>query len=91
MLFNAKGTGVGSAKDYRDIYLEPGVININAASEMAKAMVAYAFEHNAAAEVVAVTVPANISSQRVLEKAGLIRVENIVRDGEDLAFFKKIG
>lgn len=39
LLFNAKGTGVGSAKDYRDIYLEPGVININAASEMAKATI----------------------------------------------------
>ena len=61
------------------------------ASEMAKAMVAYAFEHNKTAEVVAVTDVANISSQRVLEKAGLIRVENIVRDGEELAYFKKIG
>ena len=61
------------------------------ASEMARAMVAYAFEHNEAAEVVAVTDIANIGSQRVLEKAGLIRVENIVRDGEELAYFKKIG
>lgn len=61
------------------------------ASEMAKAMVAYAFEHNKAAEVVAVTDIANIPSQRVLEKAGLIRVENIMRDGEELAYFKKIG
>jgi len=61
------------------------------ATEMATAMIAYAFEHNKAAEVVAVTDVSNLGSQRVLEKAGLIRVENIVKDGVELAYFKKIG
>jgi peroxiredoxin len=39
LLFNAKGTGVGNAKDYRNIYIEPGVIKINAAGDLANAKV----------------------------------------------------
>jgi ribosomal-protein-alanine N-acetyltransferase len=58
-------------------------------TEMARAMVAYAFAGEDTTEVVAITTLENIASQRVLEKAGLIRQENIVRDGEELAFFSK--
>jgi ribosomal-protein-alanine N-acetyltransferase len=57
------------------------------AGEMAQIMVAYAFTHADAAEVVAVTTTGNIGSQRVLLKAGLERGENFVRDGHEVAFF----
>lgn len=56
-------------------------------TEMAKAMVAYAFKDKDTKEVVAVTELKNIGSQRVLEKAGFIRLDNIVKDGEELAYF----
>ena len=57
------------------------------ASEMAQIMVAYAFTHTAVPEIVGVTTLGNSGSQKVLEKAGLERQENIFRDGERLAFF----
>jgi ribosomal-protein-alanine N-acetyltransferase len=59
------------------------------ATEMAAAMIAYAFTDENTNEVVAVTDLDNIASQRVLEKAGLVRGENLLRDGEELAFFSK--
>jgi ribosomal-protein-alanine N-acetyltransferase len=58
------------------------------ASEMAQIMVAYALTHTNANEVVAVTTLANTPSQKVLQKAGLERVENLLRDGKELAFFR---
>jgi ribosomal-protein-alanine N-acetyltransferase len=58
------------------------------ASEMAQIMVAYAFTHTDAKEVVAVTTLTNAPSQNVLLKAGLERVENMTRDGKELAFFR---
>ena len=58
-------------------------------TEMAEAMVAYAFTYPFIDEVVAVTVKENIASQRVLEKAGLKQVDNLFRDGIELAFFRK--
>lgn len=58
-------------------------------TEMAKAMVDYAFEDENVIEVVGCTTMENIASQRVLEKAGLKRVDNLLRDGEELAFFVK--
>jgi ribosomal-protein-alanine N-acetyltransferase len=63
------------------------------AGEMAQIMVAYAFTHTAIPEIVAVTTLQNKGSQRVLIKAGLERMDNIFRDGEELAFFsmKKSG
>jgi ribosomal-protein-alanine N-acetyltransferase len=57
------------------------------AAEMAQIMVAYAFTHAEAKEVVAVTTLANSASQKVLLKAGLEREPNFVRDGNEVAFF----
>jgi ribosomal-protein-alanine N-acetyltransferase len=57
------------------------------ASEMAIIMVAYAFTHTEATEIVAVTTLENTGSQRVLEKAGLTRMDNVRRDGQKLAYF----
>jgi len=57
------------------------------AGEMAQIMVAYAFTHTSIPEIVAVTTLENIGSQKVLTKAGLERKDNILRDGEELAFF----
>src|ERR1700733_12773121 len=57
------------------------------AGEMAQIMVAYAFTHTNIPEIVAVTTLQNVGSQKVLIKAGLERMNNIFRDGEELAFF----
>lgn len=57
------------------------------ASEMAIIMVAYALTHTEAKEIVAVTTLGNIGSQKVLEKAGLERQNNFMRDGKELAYF----
>ncbi len=57
-------------------------------TEMATAMVRYAFEKMSSQMVVAVTVIENIGSQRVLEKAGFTKKENMVRNGETLAYFE---
>jgi ribosomal-protein-alanine N-acetyltransferase len=57
-------------------------------TEMAKAVVAYGFSDKDILEIVAVTILENIGSQRVLEKAGLKRVDNLLRGGEELAYFK---
>jgi ribosomal-protein-alanine N-acetyltransferase len=58
------------------------------ASEMAAGMVAHAFAKNTIIEVVAITSLPNIASQRVLEKAGLLRADNVTRDKEELACFR---
>ncbi|TWI98750.1 ribosomal-protein-alanine N-acetyltransferase [Mucilaginibacter frigoritolerans] len=58
------------------------------ASEMARIMVAYGFTHTGAHEIVAVTSLGNTGSQKVLEKAGLKRMPNFKRDGEELAYFR---
>jgi [ribosomal protein S5]-alanine N-acetyltransferase len=58
------------------------------ATEMATAMVAHGLYDQSISEVVAVTELENVGSQRVLEKAGLKRVDNLLRDGEELAYFK---
>lgn len=57
------------------------------ASETAKTLVDYAFNRTKTPEVVAVTILENTGSQRVLEKAGLKRMDNINRDGLELAYF----
>jgi len=57
-------------------------------TEMALAMVAYAFTDPRVKEVVGVTDIANAGSQRVLEKAGLIKQPDIIRHGDELAYFK---
>jgi len=60
------------------------------AGEMAQIMVAYALTHTHATEIIGVTTLANVASQKVLQKAGLERQDNLIRDGEELAFFKLI-
>jgi ribosomal-protein-alanine N-acetyltransferase len=57
-------------------------------TEMATVMVAHGFTDVNTSEIVAVTILENIGSQRVLEKTGLKRMDNFVRDGMELAFFK---
>ena len=57
-------------------------------TEMAIAMVGHAFADAGTTEVIGVTVPANIASQRVLEKAGLVRGDNFKRDDVELAYFR---
>ena len=57
------------------------------AGEMALLMVDYTFKHTNAREIVAVTTLENIASQKVLQNAGLKRRDNLLRDGEELAFF----
>ena len=58
------------------------------ATEMAVAMVEYGFTCPDIIEIVAVTELPNIGSQRVLEKAGFTRVDNLFREGDELAFFR---
>ncbi|WP_429384123.1 GNAT family N-acetyltransferase [Mucilaginibacter sp. UYCu711] len=57
-------------------------------SEMVTAMVSYGFMDKCVSEIVAVTELENTGSQRVLEKAGLKRVDNLIRDGLELAYFR---
>lgn len=57
------------------------------ASEMARIMIDYAFEQTGARQVVAVTTFGNLASQKVLEKAGLKRMADYIRTGEEAAFF----
>jgi ribosomal-protein-alanine N-acetyltransferase len=58
-------------------------------TEMVEAMIAHGFNNADTVAVVGVTVLENIASQRVLEKAGLIRTDNLIRDGLELAYFRK--
>ena len=57
-------------------------------TEMAAAMLAYGFTNSRVSSIAGVTVLANTASQRVLEKAGMIRQTNIRKHGEELAFFR---
>ena len=57
------------------------------ASEVATILVGYGLTHTDAKEIVAVTTLGNTPSQKVLENAGLIRMPNLVRDREELAYF----
>ncbi len=56
-------------------------------SELVRNLVDYAFTKTGAAEIIAFTHPSNFASQKVLEKTGFKRQENVIKDGEDLAFF----
>ncbi|HEY8783595.1 MAG TPA: GNAT family N-acetyltransferase [Mucilaginibacter sp.] len=98
-MFNrAGGDFIGSCL-LRPFNNEPGILELGysmerkywgagIATEMAIAMVAYGFSGKNTSEIVAVTVLENLGSQRVLEKAGFKRMDNLLRDGEELAFFK---
>jgi ribosomal-protein-alanine N-acetyltransferase len=57
------------------------------ATELSKALITYANNHGVK-NIVAVTTPGNTASQVVLEKAGLLKQGNIVRNNEELVFFK---
>lgn len=59
-------------------------------TEMASAMVDYAFEKLHSLHMAAVTIPENIGSQRVLQKAGFTKMDDLVRDGERLAYFELV-
>lgn len=98
-IFNAdNGEFIGSCL-LRAFNEEPGVIELGYSmdhkywgkgigSEMGLAMVQYGFLDADIDEIVAVTELENIGSQRVLEKAGLKRMDNIFREDLELAFFK---
>jgi len=98
-IFNkADGDFIGSCL-LRPFYDEQGVLELGYslerkywgagfATEMALAMVDYGFSAEDTSAIVAVTILENIGSQRVLEKAGLKRLDNLLRDGEELAYFK---
>jgi ribosomal-protein-alanine N-acetyltransferase len=97
-IFNkAEGDFMGSCL-LRAFTDEPGTIELGYslekkywgmgfASEMATAIAAYGFEDPDTLNIVAVTELPNTASQRVLEKAGFTRADNIIRDVE-LAYFK---
>lgn len=57
------------------------------ASDMARIMVAQGFKNKDVGELVAVTTLGNTGSQKVLLKAGMTRMPDFRRDGENLAFF----
>ncbi|WP_157543895.1 GNAT family N-acetyltransferase [Mucilaginibacter paludis] len=58
------------------------------ATEISEALLAYGFKERHLAEVFAVTAPANIASQQVLKKVGLVQGGNILRNGEELSYFR---
>jgi len=98
-MFNkADGEFIGSCL-LRPFNNDPGILELGYSmeqkywgmgigTEMANAMVTFGFSDKDILEIVAVTVLENIGSHRVLEKAGLKRVENLLRDGMELAYFK---
>jgi ribosomal-protein-alanine N-acetyltransferase len=57
-------------------------------TEMAKAMISHGFDDTAVPAIIAVTTIDNLASQRVLEKAGLKREDNLLRGDEELALFR---
>ncbi|OIV42074.1 GNAT family N-acetyltransferase [Flavobacterium johnsoniae] len=58
------------------------------ATEVCKAITQYSFVNTNTKEVVAITDLDNTGSQNVLQKAGFERLNNLVRDEEELAYFK---
>jgi len=62
--------------------------NKGIATEMATALVDYAFAGLDTKEIIGITTLDNVASQRVLEKAGLVRLADLEKNGEVVAFFK---
>jgi ribosomal-protein-alanine N-acetyltransferase len=98
-IFNKVGGEFIGSCLLRPFNTEPGIVELGYSmerkywgmgigTEMATAMVAHGFTDPDALQIVAVTIPENIGSQRVLEKAGLKRMDNLMRDGIELAYFK---
>lgn len=58
------------------------------ATEVCGAITQYCFANTATNEVVAITDLDNSGSQNVLQKVGFKRLDNLIRDKEELAYFK---
>lgn len=58
------------------------------ATEVCKAITQYSFANTNTKEVVAITDLDNSGSQNVLQKAGFERLNNLIRNKEELAYFK---
>lgn len=58
------------------------------ATEVCKAITQYSFTNTNTKEVVAITDLSNNGSQNVLQKAGFKRLDNLIRNQEELAYFK---
>lgn len=56
-------------------------------TEVCKALIEYCLSLHQQKDIVAVTDPENTGSQKVLMKNGFRRVENLVREGRELAYF----
>jgi ribosomal-protein-alanine N-acetyltransferase len=98
MFHKASGDFIGSCL-LRPFNTGPGVIELGYSiekkywglgigTEMATAMIIYGFSDPGTLAVVAVTTLENTASKRVLKKAGLKQLENLLRDGLELAYFK---
>lgn len=98
-MYDAAGGGIIGMCLLRHYADEPGAIEVGYAmfraywgkgygTEMTRALIPYGFEHSDTNVIVAVTTLENTASQNVLLKAGLTRVDDIIRDGEQLAYFK---
>ncbi|MEP6805853.1 MAG: GNAT family N-acetyltransferase [Flavobacterium sp.] len=57
------------------------------ATEVCKAIMQYSFANTTTKEVVAITDINNSGSQNVLQKAGFLRLENLIRNEEEIAYF----
>ncbi|MCT2406194.1 GNAT family N-acetyltransferase [Chryseobacterium antibioticum] len=57
------------------------------ATEVSRALVQYCLENTEENEIVAVTNQDNIGSQKVLEKAGFSRIDNLKRSDGELAYY----
>ncbi|OXA70859.1 GNAT family N-acetyltransferase [Flavobacterium aquidurense] len=58
------------------------------ATEVCKALTHYSFVNTNTNEVVAITDVNNSGSQHVLQKSGFERLDNLIRDEEELAYFR---
>jgi len=58
------------------------------ATEVCKAITQYSFANTNTKEVVALTDLDNTASQNVLQKAGFERLNNLIKNEEELAYFK---
>ncbi|MFH6999717.1 GNAT family N-acetyltransferase [Flavobacterium sp. FlaQc-57] len=58
------------------------------ATEVCKAITQYCFTNTNKEEVVAITDVNNAGSQNVLQKAGFERLHNLLRDKEEIAYFR---
>lgn len=57
------------------------------ATKVSRALIVYGFSNTNTDEIVAVTDLDNIGSQKVLEKAGFSRINNLVREYGELAYY----